>query len=150
MMAIKAIVSSGIEGAEFAALRTALQLGFRVGGCGIAVPLMIQAKYNVTPINSIHDEDADEMNVLCADGCVCFGGWPTKRKERIRSLCEENGKPFRPMTEFQQRNSLANFRLWVERNNIQTLLIVGPSERQNAGIGLAVEMFLREVLPLCR
>jgi len=143
------VITAGDEGVERAALRAARSVGIRTAGMSVSPSIHAQMQFGLAPVNSLAPADADEMNVLGSGGCLCLGQ-PNKRTCSIKQLCATSGKPYYQLTDFQQRNAPAMLRLWVQRNKVQKLLVCGQTEKQAPGIGLAVEYFLQEVLPLCR
>lgn len=149
------VVSGGQTGADQAALRAAKASGIKTGGY---VPKGWRTETGGAPwlgtmFGCVEHESEDypprtEMNVIIADGTVIFGS-RSAGTTLTEELCIEHGKPKLWLKEYQQVNAVSMFRLWVCRNHIHTLNVAGNRESKARGIGLAVERFLREALPLC-
>jgi len=146
------IISGGQTGADRAALDYAIEFNISYGGW---VPKgrktedgRLPAKYILQEMQTSDYSKRTEKNILAADGTLIVShGRLTGGSALTQFLAEKNDKPFFHV-DFN-RMSLEEagkaVRIWVEKNEIETLNVAGPRASKDSAIYEATRRLLDEV-----
>mgnify|MGYP001553484648 CR=1 FL=1 len=135
-MTLPKIISSGIPGAESAALDVAIKLGLQHGGFAPKKVGRYGAKvinrFNLTEQPFDSRSDAAKANVDIADGTLFFSqGEPDKGLQPLIEYTRENDRPFW-LIDFDQTSPLQaafQINIWWSKHSIVTLHVTGSDDQ---------------------
>ena len=151
---LKKIISGGQTGADQGALHGAKVAGLKTGGTapkgwktewGPAESHLLY--YNLCQSQNSSYPARTKRNVFDSDGTLIFGGLQSAGSAITLRFCKDQDKPclFIPWggnNLYPVATYLPNAKLWIERENIETLNVAGNRESKNPGIHVATKNFI--------
>lgn len=157
MRLVRIIISGGREGACRAALDVATVAYMKYGGhCpirreadGAAIPHEFSELIELQSLTSYLD--ACLFNMLDSDGTVIFGYTPGPSSNFLNTIAVEARKAGKPVIYLDMklrdmRHAFPALIIWLKRNKITRLNVVGPSEAEAPGISADVFSVLRRTM----
>jgi hypothetical protein len=150
-MPLSKIISGGQTGADQGALYAAKDLNLPTGGWmpkGYRTeegPRPDIAKlFNMIEHSSSGYSQRTLTNVIAADGTLIFGNYHSPGCMLTRKYCKQQNKPLYIVIWPEETFSYADaqFRYWLQSENLHTLNVAGNREHTNLGIFNATRRFL--------